>query len=306
MDWLQDPVDPMLATLVDDIPVGEYLYEVKWDGIRALITLRDGSLTIRSRNKNDITRQFPELEEAAGALSATNAVLDGEIICLDREGKPSFKKVVKRTRTQSGSRIASLTKTHPAYCYLFDCLYLNGEPLVNEPLHQRQDRLRQLVPDEGPFKYSDSFPDGHQLFQAARGQGMEGIMAKHKDSRYQLGNRSDAWKKVKVRETTDCLVIGYTQGEGGRSNYFGALHVAQQQGEEITYRGKVGTGFSDVRLRQVYETLSSIEEITRPSYAPDVTDSIWIRPVLQAEISYNEITQAGAFRAPVFIKLKHK
>ncbi|MGD8427868.1 MAG: non-homologous end-joining DNA ligase, partial [Balneolaceae bacterium] len=242
VDWLIDVIQPMLSESVSRAPVGgSYIYEVKWDGIRALIAIEDGQLRIQSRNNNDITRQFPELQIADKAFRATDGLFDGEIVSLDAEGKPQFKSVINRLMTSNETSIRRLSQSKPVHCYLFDCLYLDGRTIINEPLLRRKEWLEDSLRGNTAFRFSDHFEDGRALFKAAKEHKLEGIMAKKKDGRYLPGKRSDLWLKIKVRQTTECLIIGYTQGKGDRRDYFGALHLAEQTKGELHYRGKVGT-----------------------------------------------------------------
>ncbi|MEQ9403798.1 MAG: non-homologous end-joining DNA ligase [Cyclobacteriaceae bacterium] len=303
-DFLGNVMKPMLADVSKKVPVGGYEYEVKWDGIRALIYLNEGELKIYSRNLNDITDQFPELNVPEEAFRINNAIFDSEIVCLDSEGRANFKKVIKRLMTKKGFDRES--KRSPAYCYLFDCLYLDGRYLVNDP----QDRRRWWMTDsvrigETNYRISESIKDGRALFEATKKMGIEGIIAKKIDGRYVFGKRSSDWIKIKVKETMDCVIIGYTRGEGEREKYFGSLQLAEKKGDELIYRGRVGTGFDDFMLKSLSTQFADHHCKIKPvkEEAHEEKKTIWIDPIFTCEVEFSMITDSGTFRDPVFKKV---
>jgi len=305
VDFLHDAIEPMLSGSASTPPMGnDYIYEVKWDGIRALIALEDGVIRIRSRNQNDITKQFPELN--IPAFRANCGLFDAEIVCLDKKGKPEFKKVINRLMSSGDSNIEKLSKTSPVYCYIFDCLYLDGRSLVNEPLLRRKEWLRDALKKETPYRTSEFVEDGQSLFVAAREHNLEGIMAKEKLSRYLPGKRSDAWLKVKVRNTRECVIIGYNAGKGNRSNAFGGLHIAEVENGKLVYRGKVGTGFTDAAIKDIFKMIKQLKETDKPvkDKVLDEKVSTWIEPKLFVEITFASFTPDKNFREPVFVRLR--
>ncbi len=309
VDYLNDRIEPMLSDVASEVPKGDaFAFELKWDGIRALIALEDGRVRIRSRNHNDITEQFPELQVADKAFRATNGLFDGEIVCLDKNGKPEFKKVINRLMNKGSAAIQKLSKTNPVYCYVFDCLYLDGRALVNEPLLKRKEWLRDAIRPDTPFRLSESMDDGLSLFKAAEEFGLEGIMAKKKDGKYLPGRRSDLWLKIKVRQTADCHILGYTVGKGNRSQAFGALQIAEKIGNEFHYRGKVGTGFDDHLMKEIYIDLKKQKKTKRPALkggkVVDEKVTEWIEPSLIAEIAFAQLTTDKMYREPVFVRLR--
>ena len=306
IDWLSGLIDPMLAESSDIIPTGNYIYEVKWDGIRALIYIDEGNIRIMSRNKRDITGKFPELLDMGKAFRATNAVFDGEIVCLDEIGRPDFGKVITRMQQSGQTNIERSVRTNPVYCYLFDCLYLDGRPIVQEPFTRRHEWLKDTVKINSPYRVSETEENGTALFEAATQMGLEGIMAKEKNSRYLTGKRSDCWQKIKVRKTTDCYIIGYTQGKGDREPYFGGLQLGQYDEEELIYRGKVGTGFDQKKIKKIYNEMQKLPEIKKPVKAKpaDAAKTTWIEPKLICEIQYSSLTKNGTYREPVFLHLR--
>ncbi len=307
INYLHDTIEPMLSDSVNVVPKrNDFSYEVKWDGIRALIYMEDGQVRILSRNKNDITKQFPELQVADKAFRATCGVFDAEIVCLDKLGKAEFKTVIKRLMSSGETNIQRLSKSTPAYCYLFDCLYLDGRSLMHEPLHKRKVWLRDAVRPETPYRISESVEDGESLLEAARELGLEGIMAKDMNGRYLPGKRSDAWLKIKIRNTRDCVIIGYNPGKGDRASTFGGLHIAEQIEGKLVYRGKVGSGFDDATLKEVFTEIKKLKVVKKPitEKVMDEKTSIWIEPHLLTEISFASLTPDEHFREPVFVKLR--
>lgn len=309
VNYLTDPIEFMLSESAEAVPAGDdYTYEVKWDGIRAMISLEDGQVRIRSRNQNDITAQFPELHVVDKAFRATCGMFDAEIVCLDKAGKPDFKKVIHRLMNTGETNVQKMSKSSPAFCYIFDCLYLDGRPLVNEPLLKRKEWLRDAVKTDSAYRVSESVEDGVSLFAAAREHSLEGIMAKRKDGKYLPGRRSDYWVKIKVRNTSECLIVGYTPGKGNRQQTFGALQIAEVVKDELHYRGKVGTGFDDATATELFKQLKKLKKARKPDMeggkVVDEKVTEWIDSNMIAEISYAQLTRDKMYREPVFVRLR--
>ncbi len=309
VNFLKQNVAPMLASAADKPPSGDdHVFELKWDGIRALISLEDGQVRIRTRNDIDITAQFPELHQADKSFRATCGLFDAEIVCLDDTGKPVFKKVINRMSATGEAAIQKMTKSNPAYCYVFDCLYLDGRPLINEPLLKRKEWVKDALKEGTAYRVSEMEEDGQLLFNAAKEFGLEGIMAKQKDGKYIPGKRSDSWLKIKVRSSTECVLLGYTQGKGEREKTFGALQIAERVDGELTYRGKVGTGFDEDTMEEILRELKKCKTIKKPSLkggkVVDEKITTWIAPQVIAEIGYSRLTPDEMFREPVFIRLR--
>jgi len=307
VDWLQTTLLPMLAESSNQVPQGDhYLYELKWDGIRAIITIDEGEITIRSRNGQDITNQFPELKIPEKAFHTVSGVFDGEIVCFDPHGKPSFSKIITRLKQSGKTNIEHKTSSCPAFCYLFDCLYIDGRSLINDPLWQRREWLIDTIKKDTPYRVSENVEDGKALLQATKNMGLEGIMVKEMNSKYVIGKRSNAWIKVKNRNTADCVIVGYTQGKGDRSSYFGALQIAQESNGKLIYRGKVGTGFNQKKMKDL--TLLMEKFITKKKplsiKMEDEKASTWLKPQLVCEVAYASITNNNTFREPVFLHLR--
>jgi bifunctional non-homologous end joining protein LigD len=307
IDWLHSPVEPMLARSADKPPGSpDYLFEVKWDGIRTSISLDEGKIEIRGRNGTDLTKQFPELLMSDESFRATSALFDGEIVCVDSDGKPNFRDVISRMQQTSTGAVERMRSKHPVVCYLFDCLYLDGRAITSEPLARRREWLNDAVKTGTTYRVSEAFDDGASLFEAVRTMGLEGIIAKQRQSPYTPGRRSDSWVKIKTRQTIECLIIGYTRGKGDRQAGFGALHLAQPGPGGLKYLGKVGTGFDDTSFKAIFQQIAKLTTIIRPVKERPLDDarSVWVEPKLMCEVQYASFTPDGMLREPVFIRLR--
>lgn len=314
-DWLIERLDsppdywhpsPMLAEPSSTLPrEGSFEYEVKWDGIRALICLDEGVTTIRSRNGLDLTEAFPELADTASALNAASAILDGEIVCLDSKGRPVFSDVIRRMQHPKN---AKLQKKSPAVCCLFDCLYLDGRSILRDPWTLRRAWLKDIIRPDTPYRFSDSFASGEDLLNAAREHGLEGIMAKETSAPYTPGRRSRAWVKIKLRTTSDCFILGWAESKtADRKDTFASLHVAVQEPGGLRYAGKVGTGLDETQMRELKEILEKRKPLARPAVsvpASEAKNSSWVEPTLACEVQYASLTKDGMLREPVFLRLR--
>jgi bifunctional non-homologous end joining protein LigD len=185
-------------------------------------------------------------------------------------------------------------------------LYLDGRAIVGEPLTRRREWIGDAVKSGSTYRVSESFEDGAFLFEAVRKMGLEGMMAKQRNSVYLPGKRSDSWLKIKTRQTTECVIIGYTQGKGDRAAGFGAVHLGQAGTDGLKYVGKVGTGFDDDQLKAIFEELGKLTTTTRPVKEKPLDDarSVWVEPKLMCEVQYASITRDGMLREPVFLRLR--
>lgn len=300
------PLKPMLAGVRKEVPLGvNYIYEIKWDGIRTILLLNKDTIKIFSRSGRDITKQFPELANA-DHFDVESGIFDGEIVNLDEQGRPIFSNVISRMHSQGAKAIENGMTKYPVTCYLFDCLMLDGKHITKEPLHRRQAWLKTALKKGKPYRMSEAITDGNALFEAAKQMQLEGIMAKDKNGKYELGQRSDNWLKVKFRSVDLCLIAGYTKGQGDRVQLFGALHVLKQEDNgELKYMGKVGTGFDSKKMKRLLELFEN--KITDKKQFIEKTDddhtSVWLIPTLKCEIQYASLSSNGTYREPVFIKL---
>jgi bifunctional non-homologous end joining protein LigD len=291
--------EPMLATLVDTVPAGEgWLFEVKWDGYRALASVVGGEATLVSRRGNDLTERFASVARAVErAVRTPDCVLDGEACALDEQGRSSFSVM------QQGSG--------PLVYYVFDVLEIDGEPTIDLPLTERRRRLADLVDTRGGVvRLSDVFDDGNALFAAAEAQGLEGIIAKKSASRYQPGKRTRDWLKVKTHREQEFVVAGYTKGKGRRAGRLGSLVLGVNRGAELVYVGNVGTGFTEGEIERLVDRLRPLERPTSPfrevPKMPKVRrdDVVWVEPELVAEVAFAEWTHDRHLRAPVYKGLR--
>jgi DNA ligase D-like protein (predicted ligase)/DNA ligase D-like protein (predicted polymerase)/DNA ligase D-like protein (predicted 3'-phosphoesterase) len=306
-DWLRRPVAPMLASQRSEpFDADEWAYEVKWDGIRAMVAVDEGDVRITSRNGNDVTAQFPEIAESAASFAVAAALYDTEIVCLDARGRPVFSDVIRRLKTTKATAVAAARARNPAVCYVFDCLYLDGRPIVAEPWSRRRDWMADTIRPGEIVRVSEDVPDGAHLFAAVRGIGLEGIMAKRRDSVYRPGRRVDDWLKIKVRESLDCVVVGYTTGKGDLVGSFGALQLAGYRDGTLVYAGRVGTGFDEATRRDLWRELSKLERSRRPfpARAEDEASTTWVEPSLVGEVRYASITPTGVLREAVWVRLR--
>ncbi len=290
---------PMLAMSSESLPHGEgWIYEPKWDGFRAIVTLEGGSAKLTSRNGNDLTGRFAAVARSVEhAVRTADAVVDGEICALDEQGRSRF------SLLQEGGGTPALV--------VFDVLEVEGEPLLELPLAERRARLERLVdPRAGGVVVSPQFDDGEALLRAARAQGLEGVVAKREDSPYFPGRRGTEWRKVKVRGRQEVVVAGYTKGKGRRTGGFGALVVGVHEAGGLRWAGNVGTGYTDAeiaRLRKLLEPLETSDSpFAEPPKMPRVrrSDVVWVEPELVAEVEFAEWTREGRLRAPVYLGLR--
>ena len=294
---------PMLATLEKSVPKGEgWLYEVKWDGYRALAYVRGGGVELYSRNQNLLNDRFQSVvRELPKAVRTPDCVLDGEVVAIDDEGRATF---------------SAMQQGKPGTRYLFvafDLLEVEYEPIIDSPLSARRRRLEQLLDKRNQtVQLSDTFDDGDALFRAAQEQHFEGIVAKRVDSRYEPGRRSHSWVKVKATNSQEFVVGGYTRGEGRRSGSFGSLllGVYDEVGKKLRYVGSVGTGFTEKEIDRLLPILQQLET-NEPPFDPVPKpprvrkgDIHWTQAKLVAEVEFVEWTHDGRLRAPSYLGLR--
>jgi bifunctional non-homologous end joining protein LigD len=292
---------PMLATLEREVPGGSgWLFEVKWDGYRALAYVRGGEAELLSRNDNDLTARFGDVARAIPrALRTPDCVLDGEVCALDEQGRPSF------SAMQQGK------PGTPVVYEAFDLLELEGEPLVDLPFGERRARLEALLDRRNTtVRLSEAFEDGNALYEAAGRQGLEGIVAKRADSPYRQGRRTREWLKIKTHGRQEFVIAGYTKGQGRRSGRFGSLVLGVWRGRELAYVGNCGTGFTDRDIDELLARLRPLERAASPfAVVPKMPkvkrpDVVWVEPELVCEVEFVEWTHDGRLRAPSFQGLR--
>jgi len=305
-DSIELPIQPMLAGVRKEVPTDKkYIYEIKWDGIRCIIYLANEKIQIFSRSGRDISEKFPELLDPE-MFDVESGIFDGEIVSLDERGRPIFSQVISRMHTVGKKSIERLMNKTPVVGYLFDCIMLDGKYINKEPLDRRQAWLNVALKKGKAYRMSEALTDGKALFDATKGMNLEGIMAKDKTAQYYIGQRSDAWVKIKHRTIEECYIAGYTAGKGDRSELFGAMHLVRAEDNgDWTYMGKVGTGFDADKMKALLELFEKyiIEKKAFDAVTDDDRNSTWLEPVLRCEIQYASLANTGVYREPVFIKL---
>jgi bifunctional non-homologous end joining protein LigD len=304
---------PMLATSISDPFDGpDWLFEIKWDGYRAIAFLENGKVRLVSRNQNELTHRYPELKDLAKSVKAKTAILDGEVVALDEQGRPSFSLMQQRTGFRPGGRRGVTNADVPVLYYAFDLLYLDGGDWRKVPLEARKNKLASILTTGDSLRYSDHYEkQGKALFEMARAQDLEGILAKRRDSTYQERRSSD-WLKIKIRHRIECVIGGYTQPEGSRA-HFGSivLGLYDNQGRLI-HVGQAGSGFNQKSLGEIWKMLQQRETKQKPFYGEveALRKVTWVKPELIAEIEYAEWTEGAIggsgpkLRAPVFLGLR--
>ena len=306
-------ISPMLAESIEkpfDSP--EWLFEIKWDGYRAVAFIENGTARLVSRNQNELTARYPELKDLPAAVKAKNAIIDGEVVALDSEGKPSFSLMQQRTGFRPGGKRAAAKADVPVLYYAFDLIYLDGEDWRKVPLEERKRKLASIIKPGDSLRYSDHYEaQGQALFDLAKSTKLEGIVAKHRNSCYEE-RRSREWLKIKIRHQIECVVGGFTEPEGSRA-HFGSLVLGVYDDEKrLIHVGQAGSGFNQKSLAEIWKTLQKLETKKNPFYGEveALRKVSWIKPELVAEIEYSEWTHgtgAGSgpkLRAPVFQGLR--
>jgi bifunctional non-homologous end joining protein LigD len=296
-------IKPMLATLVDEaFDKPGWVYEIKWDGYRALGLLQNGTVELKSRNDKSFNEKFYPICEALQSWDV-NAIIDGEIVVLDDNGMSNFQNL-QSWRSEADGEI---------YYYIFDILWLEGYDLTNLPLSQRRAILRSVTPGPENIRFSETFDaSGISFFESARKLGLEGIIAKKEDSLYRPGDRSKEWLKIKSNKRQEVVIGGFTNNEGSNKP-FSSLLVGVFENGRLEYTGKIGTGFNVKLQKQLIDQFrplitnkspfSIVPDINKPSrFRPNPPKAIatWLKPVLVCEVSFAEMTTDGVMRHPSF------
>src|SRR5467141_1892539 len=297
-------LEPMLATLADH-PFSDpnWLFEIKWDGVRALARIENGALALRSRNSIDITKRYPELASLSDALAARQAILDGEIVALDAQGHSNFERLQERMHVRAPGE--NLVTHMPVVYFAFDLLYCDGYDLREAPLLERKQLLQRLLYTSERFRYADhQLEHGKELFALAEQNGLEGIVAKRADSPY-ISDRSPYWVKLKSTKTVDAVVGGWTEARTPALP-FGSLLLGLYQGKKLRFIGHVGSGFDAKKLKELSSRLKELAVTACPFDAlPETNEKPpWISPVLVARVKFSGWTQEHSLRHPVFLALR--
>ncbi len=305
-------VEPMKAKLVGSRPVaGSWIYEIKFDGFRALAFRGGVETRILSRNQMDLGKKFPSIAAAIGKLAVQDAIIDGEIVALDEEGRSSFQLL-------QGFDMG--TERPPISFYAFDLLQLNGEDLKALPIEVRKAKLAELLMNPpNALRYSISFSkDIDELLEKAKSLGLEGLIGKRSGSQYEVGKRSGAWIKIKLHLEQEFVIAGFTDPEGSRK-HFGSLLVGFYEGKRLKFAGRVGTGFNEELLRSLYSQLSKQTVESCPFFnvptpgrsrwdqgltPADLKRCHWVKPKLVCQVKFSEWTRDDRLRQPVFLGLR--
>ena len=287
----------------DPFDAPDKLFELKWDGIRVIAAIEGSRVRLLSRSQRDITQQYPEVSEALrSAAPAGGIMLDGELIALDQDGRPSFPMVMRRIH-----RSAAHGAGPPAAVSFeaFDILYEDFVPVLGSPLRERKQRLAEAVhPNDAVHVTHFEIANGVAFFQGVRRLGLEGMVAKNLDSLYHPGRRTREWVKIKTSRTANLVVGGYTLGHGRRTEVFGSLLVGVHDAMgALQYVGSVGGGFNDASLASMNQLLRSLERPDRPFETAPAVDRMmsWCDPQVVVQITYSELTEAKQLRFPIFV-----
>jgi bifunctional non-homologous end joining protein LigD len=310
---MPEHIVPMLARLSTLPPDDErWGYEIKWDGVRAVAYVAPGTPTrLESRNLNDVTRQYPEAAAVGTALGNHSAVIDGEVVAFDEQGRPSFERLQGRMHLTGEAAIGARTQSTPIAYVVFDLLYLDGENLMRQPYTERRKKLEQLDLS-GPSWRTPAYHEGQgaALLEASAQQGLEGIVAKRLDSLYEPGKRNGAWLKIKNTRRQELVIGGWLPGEGRRQGRIGALLMGYYDHEpptpELRFAGKVGTGFDARELDMLEGLLATRRRATTPfsGARQPGKGAIYVEPDLVAEVEFNEWTRQNMLRHPSYKGLR--
>jgi bifunctional non-homologous end joining protein LigD len=286
----------MLGTLVKkpfDHP--EWIFEVKWDGYRAIAEIQDGQVSLYTRNQISLNKKFFPITEALQKLRF-EAVLDGEIVAVDDQGLPDFQMLQNYQKSGRGYLIY----------YVFDLLFFNGHDLTNLPLLRRKELLHKILPAGNHIKFSDHVgKEGVLFFNVVKKKGLEGIIAKHSQSVYRMGQRSRQWLKIKTQLSQEGVIAGFTAPRGGRK-YFGSLVLGVFDGDDLIYIGHSGGGFGAENLKNIYARLQPLIQPESPFKIEPATSTpvTWVKPELVCEVAFTGWTEDGLMRHPVFTRLR--
>jgi bifunctional non-homologous end joining protein LigD len=305
-------IHPMLAESIDKPFDGEdWLFEIKWDGYRAVAFLENGKVRLVSRNQNDLTARYPELADLPRFIKAKTAILDGEAVALDNEGRASFSLMQQRTGFRPGGHRRTENADVTVLYYAFDLLYLDGYDWHRVPLEERKKKLESLILPGDALRYSDHYPEhGKALFDMAHKKGLEGIVAKKRASYYEE-RRSREWLKIKIRHRLEAVIGGYTEPEGSRAHFGSVVLGLYDKNGKLIHVGQAGSGFDQKSIESIWKTLQKLETKKNPftGEVEALRKVTWVKPQLVAEIEYTEWT-GGAdggspkLRAPVFLGLR--
>ena len=296
VDRMPYKIRPMMAfTAKEPFDREGWIFEVKWDGYRAIAEVEKGNVNLYSRNLKSFNKKFESVVQSLSNIGK-DVVLDGEIVIIDEKGKSNFQALQDYGRSRSGRLVY----------YVFDLLYFNGQDLRKKPLIERKFMLQEVISKIPLVKYSGHIEtEGKEFFSAASEAGVEGIVAKDMQSHYMEGRRSRSWLKIKKENTAEAIIVGYTLPQSGRKYFSSLIMGAYDEKNELIYIGNVGTGFDDRKLKDLIKIFSKIKQDSSPfKIAPKLRDSVWLEPILVCSVKYAEWTNEGVLRQPVFLGLR--
>jgi bifunctional non-homologous end joining protein LigD len=295
---------PMLAKVAEKAFTDkDWIFEIKWDGFRAISYIGQ-TLSVKSRNGKELKHSFPELAELTAL--AENLVVDGEIVVM-REGKPDFQDLLERGQVASAREIEKRSAQTPATYIVFDILEKDGQPLTKLPLMERKKILNDSLTEGKNVLVSDFIEEkGEAYYRLVVNKGLEGVVAKRKDSQYEEGLRTGSWLKIKELKTCDCVVFGYRRGEKSRGETFGSLVLGLYGGEgKPVYVGNVGTGFTEEMLRTLTGKFDKLKITSKPPFTVEMEEMVtWLEPKLVCEVAYQVVTRDMRLRMPRFKRLR--
>jgi len=310
-DDMPDSIKPMLA-VSGQLPADskDWAFEIKWDGVRAILFVEGGRVRAHSRNDLDVTVSFPELADIGQFLGMTTCIIDGEIVALGEDGRPSFSRLQQRMHVSNQREAKRRSLSDPVTFVAFDLLYVDGHSLLEATYDERRDRLESLHLSGETFITTDSFRDvsGQDILTATVANGLEGVVAKRRSSAYRPGRRSPDWTKVKSFRMQEVVLGAWTDGRGERRDSLGALLLGIPDDGGLRYVGKVGTGFSARARAELLGDLKSLATKDNPFVtvlpSPDASSAHFVRPERVGEVEFGEWTTAGRLRHPTWRGLR--
>jgi bifunctional non-homologous end joining protein LigD len=287
-----------------------WAFELKWDGVRAVVYIDGDDVRAMTRNDRDVIAGYPELLDLAKSVGRRELVLDGELVAMDAEGRPSFGQLQQRMHVTKPAQVALLRQQVPVSYLVFDLLHMDGKSLLTKPYSERRSALEALGLEGASWAIPPAFPGpGDDVLAAAKSRGLEGVVAKRKDSIYEPGKRSGAWVKVKLERMQEVVVVGWKPGEGRRAGTIGSLLLAvHDEAGRLEYAGHVGTGFTDRMLDELKAQLAPLERADSPT-ADEIPrmharHAHWVKPKVVGEVVFTEWTKDGRMRHPAWRGLR--
>lgn len=310
MDLWEEKIKPMLAEKSKAFDDKEFLFEIKFDGTRAIgyIDAINKSVKLLNRRMLFFEERYPELKQIWKNINCQKAIVDGEIVVF-KKGAPDFYLLQEREQVSSPLKAEILSRINPANYIVFDILYKDGKDLTSLPLIERKNILKETIKEDERVLISQYVLEkGKAFFEEVKKKGLEGIMAKRLSSSYQIGKRSKDWLKIKALETIDCIICGFTKGEGWREEYFGALILGCFHENKLTYVGRCGTGLSEEGYAELTEILQELKTGQNP-FGEEIEELknknvTWVKPEIVCEIKFMSITPDLKLRAPSFVRLR--